>query len=72
MLSAKKIVGLVGLIGLLIAGVFFLAMGYQTAGATNWFGHVCRIEAGCINPEWLAVGAGCLVGAFLFYREAAK
>jgi len=62
-------------------GVFFIASGWQGSGriagrivyaSTNLFGQKCNIAGGCFHPEWVAVGVGILVVAFLFYRHHDK
>jgi len=53
-------------------GAFFIASGWQTqTQTTNIFGQECW-GAGCLHPEWIAVGVGILVAAFLFYRHSDK
>src|SRR5215204_4182303 len=51
-----------GVIGLVIAGAFFLATGYQV-DHLNLFGQECRPTTRdwvyrCTHPEWIAIGAG--------------
>jgi hypothetical protein len=60
---------LAALVAAVVAGVFFFASGLQTLGL-NWAGQSCgKMEGICINPEWMAVGAGCFMIAYFMWKR---
>jgi len=48
-------------------GIVFLASAVQTFG-TNWLGQVCPYPGPCFRPEWLAVGIGLSVVAYIAWE----
>lgn len=61
---------IVGSCVLAALGAFFAGSVLQEQYSVNWFGQFCPSGGSdyCIHPEWLAVGAGLLFGAFAVYR----
>jgi hypothetical protein len=50
-----------------VVGIFFLASGFQTSPEDfSWFRRFCYTGV-CIHPEWIAVGAGLIAGAFVVF-----
>jgi hypothetical protein len=52
-------------------GIVFLASAVQTFG-TNWLGQVCPRPGPCFHPEWLAVGVGLSVAAYIAWKVDRK
>jgi len=52
-------------------GIIFLASAVQTFG-TNWLGQVCPRPGPCFHPEWLAVGVGLSVAAYIAWKVDRK
>jgi hypothetical protein len=66
-MSPGKIIGVVGLI---VYAVFFLALGFSRSASFGGFAQWCSKAGTCVHPEWFVLAAGCLIGAALLYRFA--
>jgi len=48
-------------------GIIFLASAVQTFG-TNWLGQTCRYPGPCFHAEWLTLGIGLTVVAYIAWK----